>query len=86
MKNREVYGLQGASQNVGLQKLQEVLFISNFNLLPSQWCARSQVCALECRPKCARAHLIAQNVHGAAGKVMARAKRVSRAYVACARS
>ena len=54
MKNQEISGLQGTSQNVSLQKLQEVLFVSNFNVLPGQWYARSQVSALERRPKCAR--------------------------------
>ena len=46
MKNKEVSGLEGTSQNVGLHKLQKVLLISNFNVLQGQWCARSQVSAL----------------------------------------
>ena len=33
MKNRKVFGLQGASQNVGLHKMKEVLFIGK-NVLP----------------------------------------------------
>jgi hypothetical protein len=33
MKNREVSGLQGASQNVGLQKYIRVLFIDKNNVL-----------------------------------------------------
>jgi hypothetical protein len=36
MKNREVSGLQGASQNVGYKNIQEVLFIGKTNLLSGQ--------------------------------------------------
>jgi hypothetical protein len=38
MKNREVSGLQGASQNINFTKIHEVLFISNFNVLSGQGC------------------------------------------------
>ena len=34
MKNREVSGLQGAAQNVGYKKWEEVLFIGKTNVLP----------------------------------------------------
>jgi hypothetical protein len=34
MKNKEVFGLQGASQNVGYKNIQEVLFIGKTNVLP----------------------------------------------------
>jgi hypothetical protein len=37
VKNREVSGLQGASQNVGLTKIHEVLFIDKINALPIAW-------------------------------------------------
>jgi hypothetical protein len=33
MKNREVSGLKGVFQNVGLHKIQEVLFIRKTNVL-----------------------------------------------------
>jgi hypothetical protein len=46
MKNREVSNLQGASQNVSLTKIQEVLFIEKNNVLPGH------VGALERRPLC----------------------------------
>ena len=48
MKNREVSGLQGASQNVGLQNNKEVLFIDKNNVLPGQWVRLStSLCALD---------------------------------------
>jgi hypothetical protein len=37
MKNREVFGLQGAFQNVSLQNNKEVIFIDKNNILPGQW-------------------------------------------------
>jgi hypothetical protein len=56
MKNREVSGLQGASQNVGLEILQEVLFIDKINVLPVTWVRSIARIALECRPVCTRSH------------------------------
>jgi hypothetical protein len=53
MKNREVFGLQGTSQNVGLHKIQEVLFIRKTNVLPGH------VGVID-RSKCTRAHSTAQ--------------------------
>ena len=50
MQNREDFGLQCASQHVGLQNNKQVLFIDKNNVLPSQWvrsiagqCAQAQV-------------------------------------------
>jgi hypothetical protein len=52
MKNREVFGLQGASQNVGLQNIQEVLFIDKTNVLTGH------MGALEHRPMFAQSQLL----------------------------
>jgi hypothetical protein len=53
MKTREVSGLQGASQNVGLTKYIRVLFIDKTKVL------LGHVGVLDRRPTCARAHQIA---------------------------
>jgi hypothetical protein len=34
MKNKEFSSLQGTSQNIGLEKLQKILFIDKINVLP----------------------------------------------------
>jgi hypothetical protein len=47
VNNREVLWPLRVPQNVSLRILQEVLFISNFNVLPGQRCTRSQaVCSI----------------------------------------
>jgi hypothetical protein len=65
---------------VGLQNIQEVLFIDKTNVL------LGHVGALDRRPMCARAHVTAQKSHGAAGEVMARATQKMRVDEACTRS
>ena len=49
MKNKEVFGLKGASQNVGLQKMRNGSIYNKNNVLPVIWvrsiagqCARAQ--------------------------------------------
>ena len=86
MKNKEVSGLQGHSQNVGLQNNKEVLFISKIMFCQVMWVRSIAASAHKRRCMSARAHSTAQKSHGAAMEAMARATREIQEGMACARS